>query len=149
MPEDEALQLLTGRPDPQALPPAELAAAKDLAAELGHLPLALAQARAYMAETGKSLAGYLRLFRSSRPADFAADAAEPRLSGELRHHLADLDRRRRGRLPRRAAAAGAAGVPGPRPAADRGAGGRSAALPEDLRASTRATTPSPPCAATR
>ena len=77
MPEDEALQLLTGRPDPQALPPAELAAARELAAELGCLPLALAQARAYMAETGKSLAGYLRLFRSSRPADFAADAPSP------------------------------------------------------------------------
>ena len=77
MPEDEALQLLTGRPDPQALPPAELAAAKELAAELGYLPLALAQARAYMAETGRSLAGYLRLFRSSRPADFAADAPSP------------------------------------------------------------------------
>ena len=77
MPEDEALQLLTGRPDPQALPPAELAAAKELAAELGRLPLALAQARAYMAETGRSLAGYLRLFRSSRPADFAADAPSP------------------------------------------------------------------------
>ena len=74
---------------------------------------------------------------------------EPRLSGELRHHLADLDRRRRGRLPRRAAAAGAAGVPGPGPAADRGAGGRSAALPEACAASTPGTTPSPPCAATR
>ena len=77
MPEDEALQLLTGRPDPRALSPVELAAAKDVAAELGHLPLALAQARAYMAETGRSLAGYLRLFRASRPADFAADAPSP------------------------------------------------------------------------
>ena len=77
MPEDEALQLLTGRPDPQALPPAELAAARELADDLGYLPLALAQARAYMTETGRSLAGYLRLVRSSRPADFATDAPSP------------------------------------------------------------------------
>jgi tetratricopeptide (TPR) repeat protein len=68
MKEGEALQLLTGRPDPDTLPEAERAAAEALAKELGYLPLALAQARAYMAETGKSLAGYRRLFEVSRPA---------------------------------------------------------------------------------
>jgi tetratricopeptide (TPR) repeat protein len=77
MPEEEALQLLTGHPHPQALPAAEFAAAKDLAAELGYLPLALAQAGAYMADTGRTLVDYLRLFRSSRPSDFAADAPSP------------------------------------------------------------------------
>ena len=53
------------------------AAAKTLSAELDYLPLALAQARAYMAATGKSLAGYLRLFRDSRPADFVDDRPSP------------------------------------------------------------------------
>jgi hypothetical protein len=77
MPEAEALQLLTGRPHPQTLPAAEFAAAKDLAAELGYLSLALVQACAYVAETGKTLAGYLRLFRSSRPSDFADERPIP------------------------------------------------------------------------
>ena len=72
MAESEALQLLTVRPDPQVLPLAELAAARDLAAELGHLPLALAQARAYMAESGKSVAAYLRMFRASGPGNSVA-----------------------------------------------------------------------------
>jgi tetratricopeptide (TPR) repeat protein len=77
MGEVEALQLLTGRPHPEILPPADLAEAKALAKELGYLPLALTQARAYMAATGKSLAGYLRLFRDSRPTDFADDQPSP------------------------------------------------------------------------
>jgi tetratricopeptide (TPR) repeat protein len=67
MKEGEALQLLTGWPDPDTLPISELAEAKALAKELGYLPLALAQARAYMTETGKSLAGYRRLLQASRP----------------------------------------------------------------------------------
>lgn len=49
MKESEALQLLTGRPDPDTLPISDLAEATSLAQELGYLPLALAQARAYMA----------------------------------------------------------------------------------------------------
>jgi hypothetical protein len=68
MKEGEALQLLTGHPDPATLPVAKRAEAETLAKELGYLPLALAQARAYMAGTGKSLAGYRRLFEASRPA---------------------------------------------------------------------------------
>ena len=67
MPEAEALQLLTGLADAQTLAPSDLAAAKELTAELGHLPLALAQARAYMDESGKGLAAYLRLFRAAVP----------------------------------------------------------------------------------
>jgi len=38
-------------------------AADDLASELGHLPLALAQAAAYIEQTGKSVTAYLELFR--------------------------------------------------------------------------------------
>lgn len=37
-----------------------------LAEELGHLPLALAQAAAYVEQTGKSLTGYLQLFRAEQ-----------------------------------------------------------------------------------
>ena len=68
MKDGEAMQLLTGRPDPDTLPAAERAEAAALAKELGYLPLALAQARAYMAGTGKSLVGYRRLLQASRPA---------------------------------------------------------------------------------
>ena len=42
---------------------ADPAAARELAVELGGLPLALEQAAAYMQATGMSLAGYLRLLR--------------------------------------------------------------------------------------
>ena len=77
MKEGEALQLLTGRPDPDTLPAAERAEAEALAKELGYLPLALAQARAYMAGTGKSLAGYRRLFEASRPAVLERGRASP------------------------------------------------------------------------
>ena len=48
----------TGDPDRQA--------ARDLADELGGLPLALEQAAAYMQATGGTLAGYLALFRQRR-----------------------------------------------------------------------------------
>ena len=41
-------------------------AARDLAVELGGLPLALEQAAAYMQATGDTLAGYLALFRQRR-----------------------------------------------------------------------------------
>jgi tetratricopeptide (TPR) repeat protein len=77
MSEDDALLLLTGRLDPKVLPPAELGAAMQLAAELGYLPLALAQAQAYMSESGRNLASYLQLFRTSLPSDFAADTPGP------------------------------------------------------------------------
>ncbi len=50
---------------------ADRAAACELAAELGGLPLALEQAAAYLQATGTSLAGYLLLFRS-RQADLLA-----------------------------------------------------------------------------
>jgi hypothetical protein len=49
----------TGDPDPQA--------ARELAGELGGLPLALEQAAAYMQATGDSLADYLTSFRQRRP----------------------------------------------------------------------------------
>ena len=49
----------TGDPDRQA--------ARDLARELGGLPLALEQAAAYMQATGNNLASYLALFRQRRP----------------------------------------------------------------------------------
>ena len=44
----------------------EQAAAAELAGELGGLPLALEQAGAYMQAAGRSIAGYLGLFRSRR-----------------------------------------------------------------------------------
>jgi tetratricopeptide (TPR) repeat protein len=65
MSEPEALQLLTGRPDPEKLPAAELAEAKALAGDLGYLPLALAQARAYMRESVETFAGYRALLGTS------------------------------------------------------------------------------------
>ena len=46
--------------------PAEEAAAVELAGELGGLPLALEQAGAYMQASGRSIAGYLELFRARR-----------------------------------------------------------------------------------
>ena len=50
------------------------AAAKELAEELGYLPLALEQAASYAGETGRSLAGYLELFRAHRLRLFDADS---------------------------------------------------------------------------
>ena len=58
------------------------AAARELAAELGGLPLALEQAAAYMQATGTALAPYLPLFRA-RQADLLA-------RGETAGHPADV-----------------------------------------------------------
>ena len=58
------------------------AAARELAAELGGLPLALEQAAAYMQATGTTLARYLPLFRA-RQADLLA-------RGEAAGHPADV-----------------------------------------------------------
>ena len=58
------------------------AAARELAAELGGLPLALEQAAAYMQATGTTLARYLPLFRD-RQADLLA-------RGEAAGHPADV-----------------------------------------------------------
>lgn len=77
MTEAEALQLLTGCPDPDALPAAGLAEAKALAKELGYLPLALAQARDYIAATGETFAGYQALLVASRPTTLAEGHAHP------------------------------------------------------------------------
>jgi tetratricopeptide (TPR) repeat protein len=44
---------------------------------LGYLPLALAQARAYMAQTGKTLAAYHRLFSESRPSVLKRERLAP------------------------------------------------------------------------
>ena len=60
----------------------DLAAAQELAEQLGGLPLALEQAAAYMQGTGTSLAGYLPLFRE-RQADLLA-------RGEVAGHPADV-----------------------------------------------------------
>lgn len=62
---------------------ADAAAARELALELGGLPLALEQAGAYGEATGQPLAAYLRLFRQrwkelmqrSQPADYPATVA--------------------------------------------------------------------------
>ena len=95
----------TGDPDRQA--------ARDLADELGGLPLALEQAAAYIQATGDNLAGYLALFRQRR-----AGPAGPRGAHRVRQHgrdhlgagvrAAGAGRARRGR------AAAAAGVLRPR-----------------------------------
>jgi tetratricopeptide (TPR) repeat protein len=77
MPEAEALQLLTGRPDPEALPAPDLAEAKVLARELGYLPLALAQAQAYMREAVESVAGYRALLATSRSEMLREGRAHP------------------------------------------------------------------------
>ena len=61
---------------------ADRAAARELAAELGGLPLALEQAAAYMQATGTTLAAYLPLFRA-RQADLLA-------RGEATGHPADV-----------------------------------------------------------
>ncbi|MBM3188673.1 MAG: tetratricopeptide repeat protein [Chloroflexi bacterium] len=65
---EEALQYLlerTGEEDADA--------AEELAEELGRLPLALAQAAAYIAETKTTLRGYLALFRERREALWARE----------------------------------------------------------------------------
>jgi hypothetical protein len=75
--EREALQLLTGRPDPETLPAAERYAAAALARTLGYLPLALAQAHAYIVGTGKRFADYRRLFADRRTELLAKGQASP------------------------------------------------------------------------
>ena len=68
-------------------------AADAVASELGDLPLALAQAAAYMTETGVGLAGYLDLFRTRRhelwaeerpPADYPATVGTTMATDRLR-----------------------------------------------------------------
>ena len=76
MPEVAADFLVNRTGDP------DRAAARELAAELGGLPLALEQAAAYMQATGTTLAGYLPLFRA-RQADLLA-------RGEAAGHPADV-----------------------------------------------------------
>ncbi|NBC32727.1 MAG: tetratricopeptide repeat protein [Alphaproteobacteria bacterium] len=77
MAEGEGLRLLTGGADPGTLHAAERADAAALAAELGYLPLALAQARAYTQETGRKLADYRALLAKSRPKVLARGQAGP------------------------------------------------------------------------
>ena len=61
---DVAARFLLDRTE--AAGPGEEAAAVELAGELGRLPLALEQAGAYMQASGRSIAGYLELFRARR-----------------------------------------------------------------------------------
>ena len=64
---DEALAFLLRRTDREEhLDPAERDAARDLAAELGYLPLALEQAAAYMVEHEEAFAVYLAAYRALR-----------------------------------------------------------------------------------
>ena len=106
MPEAEALQLLTGRPDPEALPAADLAEAKALAADLGYLPLALAQARPPTShETGEELR---RLPRA---------AADQPPVGLLAEGRPDPDYPRASPRPGTSRSRGRGGVPRGRPAA--------------------------------
>jgi tetratricopeptide (TPR) repeat protein len=77
LPEPQAVQLLCGDKDPATLSAAEQAEAKALARDLGCLPLALAQSRAYIAERGRSFAGYRKLLQASRPVVLAKGRASP------------------------------------------------------------------------
>lgn len=95
MSEPEALRLLTGQDDPSSsLAPADLAEAKALAENLGYLPLALAQARAFMTERGYGLAAYRKLFAERLVEVMArgADGLDPTIDAS-----ADPDARRRQR----------------------------------------------------
>ena len=65
---DEALTFLLARTGRKAEDPRELAAATELAAELGNLPLALEQAAAYVSETDAAFSAYLSAFRKRRVA---------------------------------------------------------------------------------
>ena len=65
---DESVRFLLARTGKK-----EEAAAGELAEELGRLPLALAQAAAYIERTGRTLAGYLDLFRQRKLELFQAD----------------------------------------------------------------------------
>jgi tetratricopeptide (TPR) repeat protein len=76
MNEPDALRLLTGLDDPEtSLGAEDLAAAKALADDLGHLPLALAQARAFMRERGHGFAAYRQRF-AERLIDVMARGAD-------------------------------------------------------------------------
>ena len=63
---DESLRFLLKRTGRVEVEPEERVAASELAAELGNLPLALAQAAAYVAETDATFSDYLRAFRKRR-----------------------------------------------------------------------------------
>jgi tetratricopeptide (TPR) repeat protein len=77
MPEAEALRLLSGRTNSETMPSAELEAAKGLAEDLGYLPLALVQVRAYMEAIGRGFAAYRRLFAASHPALLRRERPSP------------------------------------------------------------------------
>lgn len=66
LPATESLHFLLLRTGREAAGRVELAAASELAAELGHLPLALEQAAAYIAETDATFVDYLAAFRKRR-----------------------------------------------------------------------------------
>ncbi len=75
---DEALAYLTRRLDPDGRHPGRLAEAGELAEDLGRLPLALAQAAAFMRDRDLTCAAYRRRLarrrlESALPADAAAD----------------------------------------------------------------------------
>ncbi|MYS18344.1 tetratricopeptide repeat protein, partial [Streptomyces sp. SID4982] len=79
---------------PEHVPtPAQRGDAADLAADLGHLPLALEQAGAYLFETGTSLADYRRML--GRVMDVAAGGIDPeRTIARIWHHtLTAVERR--------------------------------------------------------
>jgi len=63
---DEALRFLLARTGRENADSNDRAAAAELATELGHLPLALEQAAAYIAETNAAFAAYMRAFRKRR-----------------------------------------------------------------------------------
>jgi len=63
---DEAVGFLLARTGREECDPQERAAASELSAELGNLPLALEQAAAYIAETAAAFSSYLSAFRKRR-----------------------------------------------------------------------------------
>ena len=63
---DEAVRFLLARTGRESTTAAESADALELAAELGHLPLALEQAAAYVAEANATFSSYLRALRTRR-----------------------------------------------------------------------------------